>query len=495
MLHEDAEIAILGGGFAGSLLALVLAKAGRTPILIEKDRHPRFAIGESSTPLANLVLESICRTYDLDSILPLSKYGSWQKHRPDLACGLKRGFSFFKHQPERTFTPQPDHTNELLVTANPSDEVGDTHWYRENFDHFLVNEVQDYDIRYLDQTEIGSIQHDSGWMLKGSRLDEEVRIRSNFIIDATGPAGVNQIIPEAAVIGRELHTHSWSLYSHFKGVRLWHDILSQSGGRTEDHPFHCDDAALHHVLDEGWIWVLRFNNGLTSAGIVFDGRVNPESSDAPERLWQSTLDRYPSIARQFEKATPVRPFVKTGRLQRRVKNINGVGWVKLPHSAYFIDPLLSAGNAHSLMAVERLATIIERHWGKTSFTQELNAYSVKLQREIDFLDRIIHGSYQLFTNFELFTIFSMYYFAGAIFSEHRRQQGLDTLEDEFLFSHHIPFRAAVCECHERLNEYTSSGGSRNKVCESLRKKVARDIEPYNLAKLCDPSKQNIYPYV
>ena len=76
MLHEDAEIAILGGGFAGSLLALVLAKAGRTPILIEKDRHPRFAIGESSTPLVNLVLESICRTYNLDSILPLSKYGS-----------------------------------------------------------------------------------------------------------------------------------------------------------------------------------------------------------------------------------------------------------------------------------------------------------------------------------------------------------------------------------------------------------------------------------
>ena len=50
----DADVAIVGSGFAGSLTALALRRQGRSVVLLERGRHPRFAIGESSTPLANL---------------------------------------------------------------------------------------------------------------------------------------------------------------------------------------------------------------------------------------------------------------------------------------------------------------------------------------------------------------------------------------------------------------------------------------------------------
>ena len=52
----DADVAIVGSGFAGSLAALALLKRRRRVVLVERGRHPRFAIGESSTPLANLLL-------------------------------------------------------------------------------------------------------------------------------------------------------------------------------------------------------------------------------------------------------------------------------------------------------------------------------------------------------------------------------------------------------------------------------------------------------
>ena len=101
--HVDADVAVVGSGFAGSLTALCLRRRGRRVVLVERGRHPRFAIGESSTPLANLLLEELADRYDLPRIRVFSKWGTWQRARPDVAGGLKRGFTFFFHRAGEAF--------------------------------------------------------------------------------------------------------------------------------------------------------------------------------------------------------------------------------------------------------------------------------------------------------------------------------------------------------------------------------------------------------
>ena len=128
------DVAIVGSGFAGSLLALVCRRLGRSVVVIERGAHPRFAIGESSSPLANLLLEELCDRYDLSRIRPLSAWGTWQRSCPSIACGLKRGFTFYGHQPGLPFAGAADRSDQLLVAASPNDEVADTHWYRADFD-------------------------------------------------------------------------------------------------------------------------------------------------------------------------------------------------------------------------------------------------------------------------------------------------------------------------------------------------------------------------
>lgn len=103
-VHQiDADIAIVGSGFAGSLAALALRRRGFRVALVERGRHPRFAIGESSTPLANLLLEELADRYDLPGIRVFSKWGSWQRAHPDIPVGKKRGFTFFFHTLGRPF--------------------------------------------------------------------------------------------------------------------------------------------------------------------------------------------------------------------------------------------------------------------------------------------------------------------------------------------------------------------------------------------------------
>src|SRR5881296_2827933 len=91
-MRADVDVAVIGSGFGGSLLAMIARRLGRSVVLLERGRHPRFVIGESSTPLANLLLEGLARRYDLPRIIPLAKWGSWQKTHPEIVCGLKRGF-------------------------------------------------------------------------------------------------------------------------------------------------------------------------------------------------------------------------------------------------------------------------------------------------------------------------------------------------------------------------------------------------------------------
>src|SRR5215471_3237853 len=103
----DFEIAIVGSGFAGSLLALICRRLGRSVVLIEKGSHPRFAIGESSSPLANLLLEELSDRYDLSRIRPLASWGTWQAAYPEIGCGLKRASPSTAIRRASLFEPTP----------------------------------------------------------------------------------------------------------------------------------------------------------------------------------------------------------------------------------------------------------------------------------------------------------------------------------------------------------------------------------------------------
>src|SRR5215207_1158251 len=97
------SVAVVGSGFAGSIMARVLAVLGCEVVLLERDVHPRFAIGESSTPLANLSLERLGQRYGLADCYRLATHGRWLEHLPELRRGLKRGFTFYRHHPAEPF--------------------------------------------------------------------------------------------------------------------------------------------------------------------------------------------------------------------------------------------------------------------------------------------------------------------------------------------------------------------------------------------------------
>ena len=99
----DTDLAIVGSGFGGSLLAMIARRLGLGVALLERGTHPRFAIGESASPLAGVIIEQLAARYDLPRLAPLASYGAWRRQYPHVTCGQKRGFTYFKQLEGRRF--------------------------------------------------------------------------------------------------------------------------------------------------------------------------------------------------------------------------------------------------------------------------------------------------------------------------------------------------------------------------------------------------------
>src|SRR5690348_16834760 len=189
-VKASCEIAIVGSGFAGSLLARILTRIGYDVVLLERGTHPRFAIGESSTPLANLSLERIALRYGLEDCYALATHGRWLKKFPDLRRGLKRGFTFYRHHPGQRFQNLGFDSERLLVAASPDDAIADSHWFRADVDQHFVEEAVVAGVDYFDNVDLKAATFSGrGARLTGARLGESVDLEVSFVIDASGPGG------------------------------------------------------------------------------------------------------------------------------------------------------------------------------------------------------------------------------------------------------------------------------------------------------------------
>lgn len=504
MREIAADVLVIGAGFGGSLMSLILNRIGLQPVLVDRDAHPRFAIGESSTPAADFVLRDVCQRYGLTELEPLTSFGTWQQTRPDLMCGLKRGFSYFQHEQDKPFEPTADHANELLVSASGDDFHADTHWLRSDVDAFFAAEVIRNKIPYVDRVTATLSQTSRGWELIGTKDSDNapppIKIRASFVVDATGAGGAVLRTLGIKSAGLGMHTNSHAVFVHFDNVARWADVMNQrTPGSTTDHPFACDRSALHHVLDVGWMWQLRFENGITSAGFVVDDSSPLPPNARPQvasEEWRNLISRYPSIEAQFAGAGVVAPsggICRTGRLQRIAERFAGESWVALPYTAGFVDPLHSTGIAQTMVGIERLALAFEQFWNTSAFNDQLRAYEDTVRSEFELIDQLVSGCYWTRSNFRAFAAQTMLYFAAATNFEHHRTAGGETRPAAFFRADDAKFRQTIQQLHEVSRQFANVQISDEEAL-AFERLVKEQLAPFDQVGLCDPPKQNMYRY-
>lgn len=472
MVHD---VVILGSGFSGSLLGWILAARGTRVAVVDARRHPRFAIGESSTPAADLLLARLAARHRLAALAPLARWGSWQATYPDLGCGKKRGFSYFQHRAGEAFRDTPGNDRSLLVAASATDEGSDTHWLRADVDAFLFGKGVEAGMEGIEDFAVAGIERDGPvWRVRGTRPGHAAEtFVAPLLLDASGAGGAL-----AAAVGLERHddllvTRTGALYSHLRGVGSWDRLQEEAGNLTTTRPFRSDDAAQHHVFEDGWAWILRFRDDLASVGFVRPAGAWPAGGGG-DAEWTRLVGRLPSLAAILGEARRTRPLGFLGRMSRLWARASGPGWALLPVTAGFVDPLHSSGIAHALSGVERLADLI---LGGSHDAAAWDAYGEAVHDEVRWIDELVGACYAALPSFDRFRLASTLFFLATIRFEKGFGRGETTASQGFLAARDGTLRAALSAA---AADVVSADPGR---LEGLRDRLAR----FDPAGLLDPA--------
>ncbi len=391
------DVAILGAGLGGASTACILAANGISTVLIEAGAHPRFAIGESLVPETSIRLKLLAKRFGVPELGWLGTFHCL-RDRVSPACGVKRSFAFAYHEPHRALSGE--HCNELPTLTPPFGP--DAHLFRQDTDQWLTTVAAKYGAEVRQQTRVETIDfEDTKAVLQTTSGDQ---ITASFVVDATGGGSLlaNKLGLRDAT--PRFQTQSRGMFTHMTGVQPFDNV----GPDREAHgmPVPFSQSTLHHVFDGGWLWVIPFDNhrastnNLCSVGLIRDAR-QPDPGLSPEDEFAEVCARFPSIARHFEGARAMRPWVKADRLQYSSSSMHGDRFCLLPHAAGFIDPLYSSGMSVTVGAIDLLSTrLIEAVRSNEYSAKQFDDVSEFVQGALDHYDIMVARSFDAWRSYD-----------------------------------------------------------------------------------------------
>lgn len=312
---ETFDLIVVGGGPGGSTLASLVAAEGHNVLLLEKDKHPRYQIGESLLPNTLGVCKMLGVLPQVERAGFTPKTGGiwyWGRNQEGF------GFDFGELPGARRFG------------KNWSYQVE-----RRKFDKILIDHAKKTGVTVRERREVLGLLEEDGRIVGVRYRDpggKKREARARYVADAGGN-------------GAQLHKHvgERSYVEHFRNVALF---CYYKGGRRMPAPR--SGNILNVTFDKGWFWYIPLKPDLTSVGAVIPSRHAELLKGGHERAMKRFIDACPKI-KEFLGDTP---RVKTGvygkfRVRKDWSYYTTKFWrpglVLIGDAACFVDPLFSTG--------------------------------------------------------------------------------------------------------------------------------------------------------
>ena len=322
-LDCECEVLVMGGGPAGSTAATLLTRLGRKVILLEKEHHPRFHIGESLLPMNLPVFE---RLGVLEKVRAMGVF----KPGADFEADNESGYNTFAFK--RAIGNSPPHAYQV---------------WRQDFDEMLFDHAQSTGADAREGHEVIAVEQvDSRRSHVEVRIDDGrcYRITAQYVVDATGR---DTFLSAKKRLRRKNSEHqSAAIFGHFRGA--------------EPRPGEDAGNISIYRFDHGWIWMIPLPNGVMSIGAVCrPAYLKQRKGKTVDFLWE-TLRRSEGTRRRIEHAELIGDEVRvTGNYSYDSTRMGGPGWVMIGDAFAFLDPVFSSGVYLAMTGAEQAASVVD----------------------------------------------------------------------------------------------------------------------------------------
>jgi len=300
------DVLVVGGGPAGATIAALLAEGGRRVVLVEKDHHPRFHIGESLLP-QNLPL------FDRLGVRAEVERTSIQKN----------GIEFVS--PYHGKSVRYDFANALDRRFPYSFQVR-----RSTLDHILLKNAAAKGAEVIEGCRVTEISFPENAPASITGRDEAGQTRqwtASFVVDASGRDTL--LAAQMGVKKRNPRNNSAAIFGHFTDAR-------RLPGKAEGN-------ITIVWFDNGWFWFIPLSDGTTSVGAVCPAPFLKNRGTDLTRFFMSVIASCPEIADRLKHATLAGSVTATGNYSYGSQRTSGRNFILVGDACAFIDPVFSTG--------------------------------------------------------------------------------------------------------------------------------------------------------
>ena len=300
------DVLVVGGGPAGSTMAALLAQRGEKVLLVEKDRHPRFHIGESLLPMNLPLLEQLGVKDAVEGI-----------------GQLKFAAEFVSPHHGKTVTY--DFANAWDKSVFYSFQVR-----RSEFDHILIRNAEAKGAQVLEGCRIGAVEFPEagGVIATGQDSDGQTRaFTATFLVDASGRDTL--MAGKRAIKQRNRRHASAAVFAHFTGAAR---LPGKAAGNITIFWF-----------DHGWFWYIPLADGTTSIGAVCPPAFMKTRDTDVTSFLRRLIAMSPALTERLKDAEMTGPAVATGNYSYEMDRMSGPNFILLGDAFAFVDPVFSTG--------------------------------------------------------------------------------------------------------------------------------------------------------
>ena len=358
--NRDFDTLVIGAGPAGSTTAALLAEQGLRVLVLEREKFPRYHIGESLLPFTSF---------------PLKRLGLLEQMR-------KSGF--VKKYSVQFISSSGKASQPFYFSTRYEPEVAQT-WQvlRSEFDLMLMENARARGATVLEETSVEELIQEDGRVVgvrARSKSGPSLDFRAPMTVDCSGRDAVAPTRLNWRV--REPKLNKVAVWTYYRGA-------------LRDEGIDAGATTVAYVPEKGWFWYIPQHRDMISVGVVAEGKYLTRGGvRAPEVIFQREIEQNAWIKAHLACGSPVGPYYLTSEFSWRSRYCAANGLLLAGDAFGFLDPVFSSGVMLALKSGTLAAdAIVEAFKVKDFSAERFEPYSCIMREGLENMRKLVYAFY------------------------------------------------------------------------------------------------------